>query len=221
MNNGVFDVVVVGGGGSGLAVALTAADAGLRVALIEKNPKLGGTTALSIGSITAAGTALQRSTGIADSADAHFADFDLFPVPEGAVDNLLLRRLYVDHAADTLHWLMSLGIVFHGPSPEAPHTRPRMHNVLPHSGATIHCLASACRARGVDIRVATTARGLVEEAGRVAGVEVDSPRGRTLMRARKGVVLTTGDYSAGTGLLRELAGERYAAIGALNTTSTG
>lgn len=216
-----FDVVVVGGGGSGLATALAATGRGQRVALIEKNPKLGGTTGLSIGSITASGTALQRSAGVQDSPDAHFADFDLFAKPEGAVDNLAFRRLYVDHVADTLHWLMSLGMVFHGPSPEAPHTRPRMHNVLPHAGAYIHCLAQACRAHGVDIRVATSARGLVEESGRVSGVEVDSLRGRSLIRVRKAVVLTTGDYSAGTELLRELAGERYAAIGALNTTSTG
>ena len=216
-----FDIVVVGGGGSGLATALAAASGEARVALIEKNTKLGGTTGLSIGSITASGTSLQRSAGIDDSPDAHFADFDLFAKPEGAVDNLAFRRLYVDHVADTLHWLMSLGIVFHGPSPEAPHTRPRMHNVLPHAGAYIHCLASACRARGVDIRVETAARGLVEEAGRVVGVEVDSSRGRGVLRARKGVVLTTGDYSAGTELLRQLAGGRYAAIGALNTTSTG
>lgn len=221
MTDDAFDVVVVGGGGSGLAAALAAASGDARIALIEKNLKLGGTTGLSIGSITASGTGLQRNAGIDDSPDAHFADFDLFAKPEGAIDNLALRRLYVDHVADTLHWLMSLGIVFHGPSPEAPHTRPRMHNVLPHSGAYIYCLAKACRARGVDIRVETAARGLVEEAGRVTGVEVDSPSGRTVLRARKGVVLTTGDYSAGTLLLRQLAGERYAAIGALNTTSTG
>jgi len=221
MSTAAFDIVVVGGGGSGLATALAAASPEVRVALIEKNPKLGGTTGLSIGSITASGTSLQRSAGVEDSPDAHFADFDLFAKPEGAVDNLAFRRLYVDHVADTLHWLMSLGIVFHGPSPEAPHTRPRMHNVLPHAGAYIYCLAKACRARGVDIRVETTARGLVEESGRVTGVEADSPSGRSLLRARKGVVLTTGDYSAGTELLRQLAGARYAAIGALNTTSTG
>jgi len=221
MTDDAFDIVVVGGGGSGLATALAAASPDLRIALIEKNPKLGGTTGLSIGSITASGTSLQRSAGVDDSPDAHYADFDLFAKPEGAIDNLAFRRLYVDNVADTLHWLMSLGIVFHGPSPEATHTRPRMHNVLPHAGAYIYCLAKACRARGVDIRVATTARSLLEEGGRVTGVEVDSPRGRSMLRARKGVVLTTGDYSAGTELLRRLAGERYAAIGALNTTSTG
>jgi len=44
-----FDVVVVGGGGSGLAAAIEARSAGARVALLEKNEKLGGSTAWSIG----------------------------------------------------------------------------------------------------------------------------------------------------------------------------
>ncbi|MDP7488628.1 MAG: FAD-dependent oxidoreductase, partial [Alphaproteobacteria bacterium] len=52
----IFDVIVVGGGGSGLAAALSAREAGRSVVLLEKNPALGGTTGLSIGSITATAT---------------------------------------------------------------------------------------------------------------------------------------------------------------------
>ena len=41
MNEGVFDVVVIGGGGSGLAAAIEARAAGASVVLVEKNSKLG------------------------------------------------------------------------------------------------------------------------------------------------------------------------------------
>ena len=47
------DVVVIGGGGSGLAAAIEAATLGRRVVLLEKAPQLGGSTRWSIGSITA------------------------------------------------------------------------------------------------------------------------------------------------------------------------
>ncbi|MGE4219432.1 MAG: FAD-dependent oxidoreductase, partial [Alphaproteobacteria bacterium] len=45
----VFDVVVVGGGGTGLAASIEARNQGRRVALLEKNPVLGGSTGRSIG----------------------------------------------------------------------------------------------------------------------------------------------------------------------------
>ena len=52
-----FDVVVVGGGGTGVAAAIGARSAGASVVLLEKNATLGGTTARSIGSISATQTA--------------------------------------------------------------------------------------------------------------------------------------------------------------------
>ncbi|MGH6919736.1 MAG: FAD-dependent oxidoreductase, partial [Geminicoccaceae bacterium] len=72
------DVVVVGGGGAGPAAAIEARALGCDVVLMEKNSELGGSTAWSIGSITATGTPHQRRRGIEDSPDAHFADMALF-----------------------------------------------------------------------------------------------------------------------------------------------
>ncbi len=221
MSASAFDVVVVGGGGSGLAAAAAAAGEGANVVVLEKAERLGGTTALSVGSITASRTALQRRAGVEDSPQAHFDDLDLFPRPEGATDNLALRRLYVENAADTVHWLSSLGIVFHGPSPEPPHTKPRLHLALPHSGAYIHALARSCRRGRVDFRLRAAARRLVEEAGRVVGVQADTAAGPVTLRARKGVILASGDYSGGRAMLREYAGERFSAVSPLNAMNTG
>lgn len=56
------DVLVVGGGGSGLAAAIEAREAGASVLLLEKNEKLGGSTSWSIGSVTSTGTPHQKKT---------------------------------------------------------------------------------------------------------------------------------------------------------------
>jgi len=54
------DVIVVGGGGSALAAAAEAAKLGRSVILLEKNRRLGGSTAWSVGSVSASNTPHQR-----------------------------------------------------------------------------------------------------------------------------------------------------------------
>ena len=41
-----FDIVIVGGGGSGLAVAVSAAEHGAEVLVLEKYPECGGSTGI-------------------------------------------------------------------------------------------------------------------------------------------------------------------------------
>ncbi|MBS0244808.1 MAG: FAD-dependent oxidoreductase, partial [Proteobacteria bacterium] len=62
----VSDVVVVGGGGSGLAAAISAAKLGRSVIVLEKASSLGGSTAWSVGSVSANGTPHQRRAGVKD-----------------------------------------------------------------------------------------------------------------------------------------------------------
>jgi len=121
----VFDVVVIGGGGSGLAAAIEARAAGAHVVLLEKNAKLGGSTAWSIGSVTATGTPHQLRRGIRDRPEDHFADMPLFAGPLADRDNDELRRILCDEVPDAFRWLLSLGVRFYGPMPEPPHRQPR------------------------------------------------------------------------------------------------
>ena len=62
-----FDVVVAGSGAAGMTAALTAADLGLSVVVIEKAGTFGGSTARSGGGIWAPGNAVLRAAGVADT----------------------------------------------------------------------------------------------------------------------------------------------------------
>src|SRR5699024_5788117 len=62
-----YDVVVMGSGASGLTAAVRAAHAGLRVAVVEKADKLGGTSAAGGGVIWAPANHLGAAAGYQDS----------------------------------------------------------------------------------------------------------------------------------------------------------
>ena len=211
-----FDVIVVGGGGAGLAAAIEARGAGANVLLVEKNAAPGGSTAWSVGSITATGTPHQRRKGVVDSAESHWRDMAGFNGDLDARDNAALRRVLADDMPDTFRWLLAHGVRFYGPMPEPPHTKPRMHNVLPNSRAFITHLTRAARRAGVVIRTGTRVSGLVGEAGRVAGVVCG---GETF--TAKAVVLAAGDFTSDPELKARYMGPREARVDGVNITATG
>ncbi|MBI3091242.1 MAG: FAD-dependent oxidoreductase [Candidatus Tectomicrobia bacterium] len=221
------DVVIVGGGGAGLAAAVAAASEGARVIVLEKAAACGGTTALAIGSMTVAGSSMQRQAGIEDSPAAHDEDIAKFaPHLEGR-NTPELRRAFLEQAAETFEWLRELGVPFRGPSPEPPNRVPRMHNAIPDARhGYIRVLHDAARRLGASLRLGRRAgRLLRSEAGDVVGVEADCadpeghPRGERFA-ARCGVILAAGDFSADP-ILKATHLQRFAHVEAINPNSTG
>ena len=217
----IYDVVVVGGGGSGLAAAIEARAAGREVVLLEKNPQLGGSTAWSIGSVTASQTPHQARKGIVDNPADHWRDMAGFNGELDTRDNADLRRLLADEMPDTFRWLLQHGVRFYGPMPEPPHSKPRMHNVLPNSRAFITHLSKAARRAGVNIVCGARATALVTEQGRVTGVDCATADGPRRFRAGGGVVLTAGDFTSDPELKAQFMGPQEAKIDGVNVTATG
>ncbi len=217
-----YDVVIVGGGGSGLAAAVSAAEQGLAVVLLEKCPALGGTTGIAVGSFTANRTPHQRRARIDDNPDDHEADAGRFGPPAvQARNNAALRRQFLAEAATTLDWLLGMGLRFHGPSPEPPNRVARMHNVVPNAKAYIAVLQSRLLRLGGTILCHATVDGLVRENGRVTGVEALVAGRRMRLAARRGVVLAAGDYANSPELIARFKGAQFAHIEGINVYSTG
>lgn len=217
----VFDVVVVGAGGAGLAAAIEARASGASVLLLEKNDRPGGSTAWSIGSVTATQTPHQRRRGIADTPEDHWADMPGFAGDLAGRDNDALRRVLCDGAPSALQWLLDSGVRFMGPMPEPPHRHPRMHNVLPNSRSFIYHLERRARKAGVELRCGVQVSQLLREQGRVTGVETTTGGQRQRFLARGGVVLAAGDFTSSPEHKARFMGPLEALVEGVNPTATG
>ncbi len=217
-----YDVIIVGGGGSGLAAAVSAAQNGASVLLLEKHPELGGATGIAVGSLTANRTRLQERAGIKDTLDAHAEDAGRFPPTEiEKRNNDDLRRWFLNHSADTLHWLMDMGLNFYGPNPEPPNRVPRMHNVVPGAKAYITMLhAKLLQHGGVVLNEAPVVE-LTRKDAWVSGVIAEIKGVRTTFTAQRGVVLAAGDYANSPELIARFKGQQFAHIEGISARATG
>ena len=219
-----YDIIVVGGGGSGLAAAVSAAENGASVLLLEKQRELGGTTGIAVGSFTANGTSLQRRAGInGDAPEQHEEDASKFAAAEiESRNNTALRRFFLGHAAETLHWLVEMGIRFHGPNPEPPNRVPRMHNVIPGAKAYIATLHARFLKLGGEVKVdAPVVRLTTSPEGGVAGVVASTNGIETTFNAKRGTILAAGDYANSPEMISRFKGERFHKIEGINANANG
>jgi fumarate reductase flavoprotein subunit len=182
-----YDVIVLGGGGAGMAAAIEAAEAGARVLLVDADRKLGGSTALSGGVFYAAGTSVQHAAGISDTPAEQFRYY--MNVNQHKLEPSLVHRLCED-SAPTLEWLMSLGVEFRiedlyvaGVDGVA-----RGHRAAGHGAAIAAALEASLVGKRVDVALNTRILKLLQESGRVTGVVTDE----NVVRAGAVVVATGG-----------------------------
>ena len=98
-----FDVVVVGSGLSGCAVALQAAQSGAKVAVLEKasESRMGGNSLLAGGTF-----AVPLGTSASDR-QGYVEDFEAYCLGRG---NRAIFQLMADHILDDIEWLKSNGV---------------------------------------------------------------------------------------------------------------
>jgi len=200
------DVVVVGAGGGGLTAALAAADAGASVVVLEKLEKPGGNTALSTGSIPAAGSRFQHAAGIADDAERMMLDLLRQSGPHEAEH--LTRRL-AETSASLVEWLVDnhqIRLELITDYKHVGHSIERLHAPVSRRGADLaDDLVSACGRAGVDIATGNPVADLLIEDGAVVGVVVDGPRSRRHTIRAGSVVLAANGYAANRDLLARWA----------------
>jgi len=213
------DVVVAGGGLAGYCAAIEAAAAGANVLLLEKQPRIGGSTLLSSGFFAFAGTELQRTAGIDDSGQRLFDDLRK---AGGEKNDSRLVQVYVDHQLENYEWLKRQGIRFGSVELSSAQSVPRTHP-LDIAKLMEHLITVARDSGRVQTLLDTPVERLLRAGtdGRVTGVRTRSGGAATNIRARCGVVLATGGFTRSERLLELFAPHQAKAVHYGGTGNTG
>lgn len=208
-----YDVIIVGAGSAGLPTAYFAARRGAKVLLIDADKEIGGTMQISSGQMSAAGTKLQATKGIIDSADDHFTD--ILRISRGTVNHALVR-LAVDHAGATFDWLMDNGLDVLPEHPvlgqaHEPYSKPRYAWGARMGRSIIAVIEPLLRAeieRGsIDLRLEHEVTALVQDTrGAVIGIEAHDRDGRRLEFYADSTVLTCGGYMGNPAMFEAMSG---------------
>lgn len=211
--NSQWDLIIVGGGTTGMPAALFAVERGARVLLIDKAPQLGGTLDRTSGQVAAAGTVWQKQQGIEDSPDAHYDD--VMRINRNTSDPVL-TRLLVDHAADTINWYADRGYtVLDGhPVLGAGHefftTRRYQWNKDAGQGfqKILDPLIEQAQASGrLSVLLDTGAVDVIQdETGAVRGVVAENDTGERLDFRSRYVMLASGGCAANPRMYQDLHG---------------
>ena len=160
------DFVAIGGGGAGLAAALTAAEGGVDAIVLEKLAGVGGSTSFAEG-LFAAESSLQRKKNIDITRDDSFKKHMEFS--SWRADPRLVRA-FIDKSASTIDWLEDLGVEFLEPGALYPGATCTWHTIKGFGAALIRTLRENLEERNVRILKKTPAKKLVVKDSRIAGV---------------------------------------------------
>ncbi len=202
------EMLVVGTGFAGLAASIEAWDLGCRSLLvIDKMSVAGGNSAINGGDLAAAGTDMQRSLGIRDSADLLYADMmkagGYLNVPE-------LARRVVDMSLENFNWCRDrVGIQFGRVNYHGGHSVKRAHQTTALSGAGyILPMLRVLEDLGVLPQLSTKLERFILDGNALVGVEVREnwrfglPSSGDLKRYRilRGCIICSGGFSNGVRL---------------------
>ena len=211
-----YDVVVVGAGLAGLTTAVSAESAGAKVALLEKQGIIGGTSVFSSGNFLAAGTE-ELIPDVVKAWDARNKLQEVNKVNIELVENLLsvspaVLQMYNDIGVD-FNYDDSTFTASPVPSERAVKNASTIEMVdtgVKAKGceALIASIVDRLEADGVDIYLNTAATSLItDDDGNVTGVVCENEKTGTKTFHAKAVVLCTGDYARNNDLNAELAPE--------------
>ena len=183
------DVLVIGAGGAGLSAALSAAEAGASVIVLEKDGRIGGNTIGAISGISAAGARAQEELGQEGATEEAYKEYIL--------NNPLAREELAEalaaHSGETADWLEDMGVsyklndrdIFQLEAAEGNGTTPYL----------IKAVSEHLEETGTPVYLNLRATELLtDEEGKVTGAKATNEEGEDFSFTASSVVLATGGF---------------------------
>ena len=199
------DVVVVGAGGAGLAAAISAAQQGASVVVVEKLGIVGGSTNVSEGALNAVDEKRQSAQGIEDSVEKFYQQTMEGGHNAGTPE---LVKYMTENAMGAVEWMESLGVSFKdevGTATGALWQRSHYPST-PSGNSYIRVFMDRIREMDrVTLLMNTPAKSLVRnDDGRVSAVICENGGKEVKVSASKGVIIATGGFGANVELRNEV-----------------
>jgi fumarate reductase flavoprotein subunit len=196
------DIVVVGGGMSGLCAAVSAAGEGKSVIILEQSTSLGG-NGLGTEGIFGCGSSMQKEQGIDFTfADCITEEMEFFNY---RIDTLAWKDMFTNSASN-IDWLMEQGVLIdHVDDYRGMGSFAGFHwwggfvedGVISRDGAKngyITPMSAKAEELGVEIAYGARGKKLIMDNGTVAGIYAELADGSFLQVDAKAVILATGGY---------------------------
>jgi flavocytochrome c len=198
-----FDVIVIGTGMAGMSAAISAAENGAKVVLLDKQQQAlaGGSSALALGGF---------SLPEADTAEAKQLFVDEYIKKSGGRADRALIQFLAENITHDIEWLVGRGANLMKAMPAPPY-RTVTRLVAPGSFRGMPSLLAAMHTEAKKLGVAEVYRAkakvlLVDSTtGRVVGLRASTPAGLVDYRA-KATVLATGGYAGNPKMLEQWVG---------------
>ena len=202
-----YDVVVVGAGGAGMTAAITAAQNGKKVMIIEKASVAGGNSSYATGGMNAADTHYQAEQGIEDSADLFYAD-----TMKGGhdINNPDLVRTLAENSSAAIDWLDSIGAPLSNVGQAGGASTKRQHRPVDDEGKILSVgtflvshLTDTVNEMGIDTIFSAKVNEIIMDEGKAVGVRAEGADGNKIVIHADSVIITTGGFGSNPELIEK------------------
>lgn len=199
------DMIVVGGGGSGMSATIRGRMNGLNVILVEKMPYIGGAAAISGGQVVAQGSKLQKAFGSKDdSPDSMIKDFMANGHNLNDPEKISLYAHNVGATIDWLHEKVGVKFIPNDLPYLAEYSHRRALEFEGGAGNMAKHLREVIAKNGANVLYNTRVEKLLtDDKGAVIGVEATANDGTKYTIKSKATLLTTGGFGNNKDMLSE------------------